>query len=122
MGLLMQWALLVLVSWAQLFVGELKGLALSTPVSWSTVSPCLSWPGHGHMVPRQPLCVRAINVGWLWSQPCRASTLPWKARQDMNLRSTHGTAEPLLGEVSLAGWQAGWAGACHAAAALQSPC
>ena len=39
MGLLMQWALLVLVGWAQLLVGELKSLGLPTSAFWAMVCP-----------------------------------------------------------------------------------
>ena len=77
MGVLMQWAFLVLVSWAQLFVGELKGLGLGI--------------------------------------------LPRKA-QDMNLHWTEGTAEPLLGEVLLAGWQPAVMELATLLLQLQSPC
>ena len=82
MGLLTHWALLVLVSWAHLFVGELKGLGPPTSTSWSAVcsgqGTCMSRRGSCQL--HMPLALAGVQL-----QPCRASTLPLGGRHESAL-------------------------------------
>ena len=96
MGLLMQWALLVLLSWAQLLVGEFKGLH-QCPGSDICPGQGTSILRYGSRCLFMPQTLAGFEL-----QPCDAKISLCK---DMNLRSSGGTAEPLLGEVPLAGWQ-----------------
>ena len=67
MGLLTHWALLVLVSCAQLFVGELRGLGLPISISWSMVCPGLG------------ACIYAVcTLAGCQLPPCHTSILPCK--------------------------------------------